>query len=308
MTPCMRSPLIVFGCAALIWAGVSPSSRSQPSDIPDKAGGTPTPTPLVDPVTGQAPNPEDGPRFDFSFDALPLSEVIQIVRKQFRTKSDHHLNVIVPDHLRSLTDTSMVTMEIKQVTVGDLFKILSLASKQEVRSPAGTMPALGGGFVARYETTKTGYAFEPVPLTGGHRAYLLTANLPPPEPEAPKPPGPSPSRVRPEPPSPPRSVQFFQLRPYLEANYRIEDIITAMKTGWELSEDPSQPTVKFHEETQLLVVAGQREHLQVVEQVLERLANNSRSAPIPRMPIPPIQGPVPRPVPVPSIPNPAPTP
>ena len=81
-------------------------------------------------------------------------------------------------------------------------------------------------------------------------------------------------------------VSYFSLEPYLD-HFKIEDITTAMKLGWELSGAKELPTMKFHEETKLLVVSGTQEQLTVVTQVLQNLATSAGTGAPNRLPPPP---------------------
>ncbi|MGE3312188.1 MAG: hypothetical protein AB7O66_19655 [Limisphaerales bacterium] len=273
-----------MAAALLICAAFDVTAQSvSPSSPPPKPAGDPfagySPGGGL-PVNRQAPletSRDVGPRFDFSFDDIPLSEVIRVLKDEYRKKTGEPLNVVVPDHLRELADESLVTMELKQVTVGDLLSVLGLASQREVRRITGWM--MGPEPLPQYGMFKTGYRFERLQLDGNGLAYLLMADLPPEDQVAPPVPqftgrrvpgmtdkarGATPAEA------PAKIVRFFQLEPYLE-RFSVEDITTAIKAGFELSELKPLPTIRFHEETTLLVVAGEAGHLEVVDLVLREL-------------------------------------
>jgi hypothetical protein len=71
-------------------------------------------------------------------------------------------------------------------------------------------------------------------------------------------------------PNPQKYCRFYQLADFLK-NYRVEDITTAIQTGWELLGVKSPPTLKFHPETKLLIAVGPPEHLKTIDSVLEEL-------------------------------------
>ncbi len=218
-----------------------------------------------------------GPRFDFAFDGIPLSEVIQNLRDVYREKTGDPLNVVVPEHLRDMADTSLITMELKQVTAGDLLNVMGLASQREVRRVTSWFPGPANP-VPQYGVFKTGYRFERLQLDGSGPAFLLIADLPPDNLETPSTSaqqfpgaGRSDSSKRPAPAEAPgKVVRFFQLDPYLE-RFSVEDITTSIKAGFELSELKTVPTIRFHEETTLLVVAGEAGHLELVDLALREL-------------------------------------
>jgi hypothetical protein len=78
-------------------------------------------------------------------------------------------------------------------------------------------------------------------------------------------------------PSPPQKFcRFYQLADALQ-NYSIDDITTAIQTGWKMLGVKSPPELKFHPETKLLIAVGQPEHLAIIDDVL----NGLRSATVP---------------------------
>lgn len=61
--------------------------------------------------------------------------------------------------------------------------------------------------------------------------------------------------------------RYYQLAPYLEA-YSIEDITTAVQTGWKMLGDMNPPKLSFHKETKLLIAVGEPERLGLIDSVL----------------------------------------
>jgi hypothetical protein len=214
--------------------------------------------------------PDVGPRMDFDFRDTPLIEVIRAVQGDFHNASGNsaYLNVYVPGHLSELVKTNLVVLSARQVTVGELLRLLSLASIRTVPTVAGYYNS-GGISVPQYSMNQTGYTFVPVPSTGVNPTYFLQAqgldapDLPRPIPALPAQPVGRDSTPR-------KQVQFFNLTQYLET-YKVEDIITAVETGWQLAGIKSPPVLKFHQETRLLVASGSLEDLETISQVLTEL-------------------------------------
>jgi hypothetical protein len=78
-------------------------------------------------------------------------------------------------------------------------------------------------------------------------------------------------------PNPPQEFcRFYQLAEVLQ-NYSIEDITTAVQTGWKMLGVKSTPRLKFHPETKLLIAVGQQQELAIIDDVLLGL----RGAPSP---------------------------
>jgi hypothetical protein len=74
-------------------------------------------------------------------------------------------------------------------------------------------------------------------------------------------------------PSPNTAVcRFFALNSYLQS-HTIEDITTAIRTGYEML-GGEVPAMKFHPETSLLIAVGPPAQLQLIDQALKALSEN----------------------------------
>lgn len=65
------------------------------------------------------------------------------------------------------------------------------------------------------------------------------------------------------------TTRFYSLAPYLRADITVDDITTAIRTGWELRGVKAPPVLKFHQETQLLIAVGEHEELDVIVEALK---------------------------------------
>ena len=72
----------------------------------------------------------------------------------------------------------------------------------------------------------------------------------------------------------PDVCRFYQLDSYLPI-YKIEDITTAIKTGWEMLHITNTPPLKFHPETKLLIAVGPAEQLAIIDSTLEQLRSSA---------------------------------
>ncbi|PYI85361.1 MAG: hypothetical protein DME26_11190, partial [Verrucomicrobia bacterium] len=68
-----------------------------------------------------------------------------------------------------------------------------------------------------------------------------------------------------------KACRFYQLAPYLET-YKVEDITTAIETGWKMLGEKNPPTISFHKDTKLLIAVGEASKLQLIDSVLQQLA------------------------------------
>jgi hypothetical protein len=204
----------------------------------------------------------DGPRFDLNFDSLPLSEVMTGMQHFVAQRTGTNLNIVIPGALRELADNEIVSLRLEQVTVREFFELLAAASQRPVPGPTGDVDPRTGAPIAPAGPKMVGYRFEPL-RTGNNPnvAWILRSDLPLAGPAE------SGSLIS---ESPSAITEYFALSRYL-TKYRVEDIITAVRAGWEMRGLPQQPRLKFHEETKLLIAVGQPDDVRSVHQVLEQL-------------------------------------
>jgi hypothetical protein len=65
--------------------------------------------------------------------------------------------------------------------------------------------------------------------------------------------------------------RFYSLAPYLERGLTVDDITTAIQTGWKMLGEGTQPTISFHKETKLLIAVGEPSKLDTIDAVLKAL-------------------------------------
>lgn len=90
-------------------------------------------------------------------------------------------------------------------------------------------------------------------------------------------PGPPPSQSR----TPTVTVTIHEIRSLVAGEnntllFSVDDIVTAVRVGWDMMPDKGTPSLKFHEETNLLIVRGNQDERRIAEDVLVRL-NGSQS-------------------------------
>jgi hypothetical protein len=142
------------------------------------------------------------------------------------------LNVIIPNDERNV---SIPPIKLTNVTVPELFQALNTASSRR--------ELVGNNIYI------CSYGFE----TKGHgedAVWYFHSTEPPPLTDV---------------------CRFFQLAEYLE-DFTIEDITTAIQTGWELLGVKPTPRLKFHPETKLLIAVGHSEQIATITDVLAQLS------------------------------------
>jgi hypothetical protein len=76
----------------------------------------------------------------------------------------------------------------------------------------------------------------------------------------------------PQPSPPPAKIcQFYSLQPYLNRGFTVDDITTAIQTGWKMAGITSPPELNYHKETQLLIAFGEPDELRTIQTVLYTL-------------------------------------
>jgi hypothetical protein len=69
----------------------------------------------------------------------------------------------------------------------------------------------------------------------------------------------------------PKVCRFYPLTSYLERGLTVDDITTAIQTGWKMLGDKDAPTINFHKDTKLLIAVGDPAKLETIDSVLQAL-------------------------------------
>jgi hypothetical protein len=197
-------------------------------------------------------------KFNLDFPGGTPKELVAAIEKA--TKKP--LNAIIPTEDGNL---QMPPLKMNDVDVVQLFQALGAASlKQETRNTSIMNTGFGTPSY-NYTTVNTGYGFK----TEGHISddsiwYFYVQN--PPQPQF-------------SPPAPAKACRFYQLRPYLDSGLTVDDITTAIQTGWKMMGDTSPPDISFHKETKLLIAVGAPDKLEIIDDVLKALQSAQQNPP-----------------------------
>jgi hypothetical protein len=238
------------------------------------------PVPMVGPVLAPAPTqtppgtfserlqnmikragePEPEPqltRFSLDFPGGTPKELVAAMEKAM----GRPLNVIIPEELAA---TKLPALKMNGVTVPQLFQALTAASRKSeaVVSGVGVFNPYGPG---SYQIANTGFGFR----QGSEGRitddtiwyfYVEKPTLPP---------------VR----SSAKVCHFYSLAPYLDQGYTVDDITTAIETGWKMMGDTTTPEISFHKDTKLLIAVGEPSKLETIDAVLKALLNPVQALP-----------------------------
>ncbi len=242
----------------------------------------PSPAPLVPatpvPVTSKAaPAPagfasEKLTQFSLDFPGgTPLDLVTAIQRALGRP-----LNAIIP---KEYADVRLPALRMNNVNVSQLFEALEQASQRRVAGRgafvgpgSGGGGGMGGGGRGPTMVTISSYGFRAgAPNLSDDTIWYFYVEQP-----FSTPPAESTAKV----------CRFYSLAPYLDRHISVDDITTAIETGWKMLGETARPTISFHKDTKLLIAVGEPDKLEIIDAALKAL-DGPRAAPAaPSLPVP----------------------
>lgn len=186
------------------------------------------------------------PKFDLDFPGGTPKDLVKAVEKA----TDKPLNVIIPD---DCADLKIPAVSVKTVTVAQLFGVLRSASKATHRYVV--VDPFTGNSNWNEQTSTYGFQTEGVPnensiwffLKEGDDAGLFKLVAP-------------------------TMCKFYQLSPYLEAGYKVEDVTTAIETAWKMLGVTKPPTLSYHKDTKVLIAVGEKDKVDLIGDVLKQLS------------------------------------
>ena len=80
-----------------------------------------------------------------------------------------------------------------------------------------------------------------------------------------------------QPPAPPveKICRFYSLASYLDRGFTVDDITTAIQTGWKMAGVSPTPELNYHKETKLLIAYGEPDKLITIDDVLKTLPSSN---------------------------------
>jgi hypothetical protein len=199
--------------------------------------------------------------FDLVFKGGTPRELIRAIHEQAQLK----VNVIIPNED---ADAQLPAIEVEGVTVPRLFLALTEASRRQTNVITGVVRNVP---VHRSFQFSQGFRTSDNP-PGQDSIWYFYVERPVITPDV---------TVNERP-----AVEVFQLAQLLK-DHSIDEITTAVKTTWQMLDEPITPELKFHSDTGLLIAKGTSLQLQMVNQVLEQLyraVESVGSVPLPALP------------------------
>jgi hypothetical protein len=154
------------------------------------------------------------------------------------------LNAIIP---KEDAELQMPPLKMNGVVVPQLFAALKAASRKTL--------TVSNGSGNSYSTYTGDYGFETGDRPSDASIWYFHANKPL------VPPGDPLQKL----------CQFYSLDEYLNRGFTVDDITTAIQTGWKMAGGTSLPELSYHKETKLLIAYGDPGKLKTIREVLETL-------------------------------------
>ena len=186
------------------------------------------------------------PKFDLDFSGGTPKDLVKAVEKV----TGKPLNAVIPD---DCADLKIPAASVKNVTAAQLFEALRLVSKTDRRYIiVDTLSSEEG----RMQRTLT-YGFQTEGVPNENSIWYFTKD---------------------DDDSGPYTIvgppvcRFYQLSPYLEAGYKVEDVTTAIETGWKMLGITKTPEITYHKDTKVLIVVGDTDKLKTIDDLLKQLS------------------------------------
>ena len=190
-------------------------------------------------------------KFNLDFPGGTPAELVKAIEKAMGKP----LNAIIPTED---ADIQLPALKMNGVVTPQLFTALEAASRKTVAIQNG--PVFGNS----YSLSTTDYGFKtadgPISDTSIWYFHVEKPNLPP--------------VISTE-----KICQFYSLSPYLDRGFTVDDITTAIQTGWKMQGDASAAELNYHKETKLLIAFGEPYQLQAIQNVLNTLPQTQYSLP-----------------------------
>jgi hypothetical protein len=195
-------------------------------------------------------------KFDLDFPGGTPKDLLKAVEKA----TGKPLNAIVPD---DCVDLKISAVSVKNVTVAQLFEALIQASKTNERfTVLDPRDRSIGGNGSDIYVEDSSYGFSTVGVPAENAIWYFHWNR---------------GRER-EPWQVLSSTvcEFYQMEPYLEAGYKVEDMTTAVETAWKMLGVTNAPAMSYHKDTKVLIVVGKQEQVDLVGSVLKQLSTTPK--------------------------------
>jgi hypothetical protein len=198
-------------------------------------------------------------KFNLDFPGGTPKQLVAAIEKA----TGRPLNVVIPEEHAG---ESIPPLRMTQVTVPHLFRAMELASQKTISYRSSSH----GNASHQYSQMYTAISFSTEGPLSDDSIYYFRGRQQPPD-----------FSAWDTKPAPVKVSRFYALTPYLEQGLKVEDITTAIQTGWKMLGEKETPSISFHQETKLLIAVGESGKLETIDAVLEALQRAQRPLPPP---------------------------
>lgn len=198
-------------------------------------------------------------RFNLNFPGGNPQQLVAAIEKA----TGRPLNVVIPDEY---ADEKIPALRMTQVTVPDLFRAMEQASLKTI--PFRTASYGSGQY--SYQQLNTSISFQTSGAITNDSIWYFRGRQQPPD-----------LSFLEAKPTAVKINRFYALTPYLEQGLKVDDITTAIQTGWKMLGEKETPSISFHKETKLLIAVGEPGKLETIDAVLNALRPGMVATPPP---------------------------
>jgi len=181
-------------------------------------------------------------QFSIDFHGGSPTELVKVIEKSMGKP----INVIINKEDENI---EIPPLKMDSVCLSQLFGALEAASRK-------TVAVAGNGFSMSYNQVTSSYGFKSDQQNPNDSSvwyfHVEKPSLPP--------------VVATQ-----KTCRFYNLSPYLDRGFTVDDITTAIQTGWKMSGETVLPELNYHKETKLLIAYGEPTKLQTITDVLQTL-------------------------------------
>lgn len=184
------------------------------------------------------------PKFDLKFPGGTPEQLVKAIEKA----TDKPLNTVIPDDCR---DLKIPPFSVRDVTVAQLFEALYRAS-----ITSGHYLYQNADSNAAYLALTNSYGFRTDGMPNENSIWYFYWN----------------NEATPQKVISATVCQFYQLSPYLQAGYSVDDITTGVETAWKMLGVTEPPALSYHKETKVLIAVGEKYYVNLIGDVLKQLS------------------------------------
>ena len=184
-------------------------------------------------------------QFSLDFPGGTPAQLIKAIEKAMNKR----INVIINKDDESV---ELPPLKMEDVYLPQLFTALEVASRKTVAVSTSSM-------MGSYSQFTTSYGFKSADDMSDTAVWYFHVERPS------MPPVVSTQKIS----------QFYSLAPYLDRGFTVDDITTAIQTGWKMSGETAPPELNYHKETKLLIAFGEPDKLKTIDNVLRTLPSSN---------------------------------